>query len=394
MQDEGADSGLPHGKCGDNLEFALTELPYTVWVWDQTLGQSLEKYALKLTITGTGDMYDYDDWDNKAPWRGDYCEQIGEIELPEGMTRVGSEAFDACNNAHVVNLPSTIQSIGAYAFFNISHWPSEDLHLPDGLYSIEYNAFRYCGGIKNLYLPANLAYMGDGAISGISSVEHFYVDKANPYFKVVNNAIVEIAKNKLVAATKETHIPSYIEEIGASAFYYLYIEDITIPENVVTIGSQAFGWTKIQNLVIPNSVNTIRYYAFYGCRNLQTVVIGKGLTTMGDNVFYYSNNITDVFCFANPDALTWTSGSNEDRAFMADKATKMHVYAADLAKYEEKFSFLNVTFVGDLEDWEDGIEEVRGKTEDGRWYDLSGKPVTKPRQNGIYIHNGKKILVK
>jgi hypothetical protein len=79
---------------------------------------------------------------------------------------------------------------------------------------------------------------------------------------------------------------------------------------------------------------------------------------------------------------------------MADKATKMHVYAADLAKYEEKFSFLNVTFVGDLEDWEDGIDEVRGETEDGAWYDLSGKPVTKPRQNGIYIRGGKKVLVK
>ena len=101
-----------------------------------------------------------------------------------------------------------------------------------------------------------------------------------------------------------------------------------------------------------------------------------------------------MFCFANPEALTWKPGSYEDKAFMADKATKMHVYAADLAKYEEKLGFLNVTFVGVLEDWEDGIEEVRGETEDGAWYDLSGKPVTKPRQNGIYIRGGKKVLMK
>ena len=153
-------------------------------------------------------------------------------------------------------------------------------------------------------------------------------------------------------------------------------------------------YTQIHKLSIPNSVTDIGYYAFYGCKNLQTVVIGKGLTKIGDNPFYISNNITDVFCFANPDVLTWESGSYEDRAFMADRATKMRVYAADLAKYEEKFSFLNVTFVGDLEDWEDGIDEVRGETEDAAWYDLSGKPVTKPRQNGIYIRGGKKILVK
>ena len=394
VQDEDFDSDLPHGKCGDNLEFAMTELPYMVWVWDYTTGQSVEKPALKLTITGTGDMYDYDDSQNLAPWRGDYCEQIGEIVLPDGMTRVGTEAFDGCYNAHMNGLPSALQSVGLYAFYGISYWPSEDLHFPDGLFSIEYSAFRYCGGIKNLYLPANLRYIGDAALSSLSSLEHFYVDEANPYFKVENEAIVEIAKNKLVAATKGTVIPSYIEEIGSSAFYDLAIEDITIPEGVVTIGSQAFGWTKIQDIVIPNSVTTISSYAFYSCRNLLTVVIGKGLTTMSSDVFYNSTNITDVYCFANPDVLTWTSGSYESKAFMADKATKMHVYSTDLAKYEEKFSFLNVTFVGDLEDWEDGIEEVRAETEDGQWYDLSGRAVTMPRQSGIYIRNGRKIIMK
>ena len=92
--------------------------------------------------------------------------------------------------------------------------------------------------------------------------------------------------------------------------------------------------------------------------------------------------------------MTWASSSYEDKSFKPDKETKMHVYAADLAKYEEKFSFLNVTFVGDLEDWEDGISEVRADAGDGKWYDLSGKLVTKPRQNGIYIQGGKKVLVK
>lgn len=394
VQDEGADNGLPHGKCGDNLEYALTELTYNVWALDETLGEYVQKPALKLTITGTGEMYDYDDWGNLAPWRGEYRELIGEIDLPDGMTRVGNEAFDACYNAHVNGLPSALQSIGSYAFYGISYWPSEDLHLPDGLAYIEYSAFRFCGGFKNLYLPASLTFIGDAALSGISSLENFYVDEANTYFKVDSHTLIEIAKNKLVAGTKDAVIPSYVEEIAPSAFYSIPIEDVDIPNNVKTIGSYAFGYTQIHKLSIPDGVTDIGYYAFYGCKNLQTVVIGRGLTNMNNDPFYNSNNITDVFCFANPEALTWKSGSYEDKAFMADKATKMHVYAADLAKYEEKFSFLNVTFVGDLEDWEDGIDEVRGETEDGAWYDLSGKPVTKPRQNGIYIRGGKKVLVK
>ncbi|MBO4549863.1 MAG: leucine-rich repeat domain-containing protein, partial [Bacteroidaceae bacterium] len=191
VQDEGADFGLPHGKCGDNLEFALTELPYTLWTWDSEVSQYVEKSALKLTITGTGEMYDYNDWNNLAPWRGDYRELIGEIEMPEGMTRIGTEAFDACYNAHIINLPSTIQSIGMYAFWGVNYWPSEDLHLPESLASIENNAFRYSGGIKNLYLPASLQYLGEAAICGITDLENYYVDEANPYFKIDSHAVIE-----------------------------------------------------------------------------------------------------------------------------------------------------------------------------------------------------------
>ncbi len=404
VQDEGTDDDLLHGKCGDNLEYALTELPYTIWVWDSASEQSVQKPALKLTITGTGEMYDYDDWENLAPWREEYCEQIGEIELPDGMTRVGNEAFDDCYNAHISGLPSTLQSIGSYAFYGISYWPSEDLHLPEGLYSIEYSAFRYCGGIKNLYIPASLAYISDAAFSSLYDIENFYVDEANPYFKVDGVAIIDTRYNRLVAATLNTVIPSYVEEIGGSAFSDLAIEDITIPENVVTIGSQAFSWTKIQNLVIPNSVTTIRSYAFYACRNLQTVVIGTDVIYIDSNPFYISNNITDVYCFANPDALTWTSGNYENKAFMENKATKMHVYAADLAKYEEKFSFLNVTFVGDLADWEDGIKEIKDSKDlndlNAGWFDLSGRKIVNGKWSngklpqGIYIRGGKKFMVK
>ncbi len=403
VQDEGTDDDLLHGKCGDNLEYALTELPYTIWVWDSASEQSVQKPALKLTITGTGEMYDYDDWENLAPWREEYCEQIGEIELPDGMTRVGNEAFDDCYNAHISGLPSTLQSIGSYAFYGISYWPSEDLHLPEGLYSIEYSAFRYCGGIKNLYIPASLAYISDAAFSSLYDIENFYVDEANPYFKVDGVAIIDTRYNRLVAATLNTVIPSYVEEIGGSAFSDLAIEDITIPENVVTIGSQAFSWTKIQNLVIPNSVTTIRSYAFYACRNLQTVVIGTDVIYIDFNPFYISNNITDVYCFANPDALTWTSGNYENKAFMENKATKMHVYAADLAKYEEKFSFLNVTFVGDLADWEDGIKEIKDSKDlndlNAGWFDLSGREWSmvngqRSMPKGIYIRGGKKFMVK
>ncbi len=42
------------------------------------------------------------------------------------------------------------------------------------------------------------------------------------------------------------------------------------------------------------------------------------------------------------------------------------------------------------------IQIIRTIDNDGteRWYDLNGRPVSKPFTNGIYIHNGKKVVIK
>lgn len=53
---------------------------------------------------------------------------------------------------------------------------------------------------------------------------------------------------------------------------------------------------------------------------------------------------------------------------------------------------IKVTFIEDTT----GIKKVQteGQRQDGKWYTLSGMPVEKPTQPGIYIQNGKKILKK
>ena len=53
---------------------------------------------------------------------------------------------------------------------------------------------------------------------------------------------------------------------------------------------------------------------------------------------------------------------------------------------------IKVTFIEDTT----GIKKVQteGQRQDGKWYTLSGMPVEKPTQPGVYIQNGKKILKK
>ena len=92
--------------------------------------------------------------------------------------------------------------------------------------------------------------------------------------------------------------------------------------------------------------------AFSGCSGLTTVTLGSGLTSIGQRAFSGCTAVTDVYCYADPEELTWSSaGLYFGYDFKADKATLCHVADASAwpcASSSDKFYKVNVTFVGDL----------------------------------------------
>lgn len=76
--------------------------------------------------------------------------------------------------------------------------------------------------------------------------------------------------------------------------------------------------------------------------------------------------------------------------------TKMKAFRAyfDFFDVLTEVEEASVKVLIDLDDEETGIDGIIGSQSNGRWFDLSGRNVTKPRQRGIYIQKGKKTLVK
>ena len=78
-----ADS-MAYGRCGDNLTWTLDE--------DGVL-----------TISGTGDMWDYDN--NKfgyyTPWYEEHYEQFKSLAIEESVTHIGNHAFSYCSGFDV-----------------------------------------------------------------------------------------------------------------------------------------------------------------------------------------------------------------------------------------------------------------------------------------------------
>ena len=81
------------GKCGDNL----------TWTLDGS----------HLTISGTGDMYDYSE-ENPAPW-SQSSPYVYRLAIEPGVTSIGDYAF-AQDSLHRAELPGSIRTVGKCAF--------------------------------------------------------------------------------------------------------------------------------------------------------------------------------------------------------------------------------------------------------------------------------------
>ena len=68
-----------------------------------------------LTISGSGDMHGYDYGSSGAPWDDS---RVKSAVIAEGVTSIGSYAFDDCKSLTSVTIPDSVTSIGDSAFCN------------------------------------------------------------------------------------------------------------------------------------------------------------------------------------------------------------------------------------------------------------------------------------
>lgn len=135
------------GKDGDNLTWTLD---------DQGT----------LTITGTGEMKDYYS-SGTAPWY-DHASVIKKVTIEEGVTSVGRSAFYQLGITDV-SLADSIVSIGNAAFYYVKGLKT--LVLPESLMTIGYSAFEGCSNLSEISGGQNLVTIDELAFYFCSALE-------------------------------------------------------------------------------------------------------------------------------------------------------------------------------------------------------------------------------
>ena len=168
----------------------------------------------------------------------------------------------------------------------------------------------------------------------------------------------------------------------------------------------------VTELVIPDDVKEIKDYAFEHCRALTSVELPVSLRSIGENAFDGCTSLVSVLICENVENIgadafnscnrlkSITSLIPAEKLFAIPELVRtsiyrtctlyVHIGAGETYAATEGWSlFVNIV-EQDLSD----IEDVLGEELDNAvFYDLNGRVVEYPT-NGIYIVNGKKVLVK
>ena len=298
------------------------------------------------------------------------CSKLESVLIPNSVTSIGSEAFTQCPNLEAVTINGNNVIVGSSAFASCAKLTS--LTISNGVSSIGERAFEGCTALQTAVIGDGVSTIGNGAFkdcfnlsdivfgAGMTSIGQSVVDGCNSLKTITCSAVTPptISEDTFYAAlylwgslfVPSSSVNAYstapgwklfaeisaitngptivasgtcgdnltwrltddgeliIEGTGKMTNYlainevpwfqndnYLKIKKVIIGDGVTTIGENAFLFcSNLSSVTLPNSITSIGYKAFSGCSGLAAITIPQNVVSIGSAAFMDCANLKDV----------------------------------------------------------------------------------------------------
>lgn len=241
----------------------------------------------------------------------DQCFMMSGIEkvvFNDNIAEIPASAFANCTELSEVVFSNSIEYIGSRAFENCKKL--ENVVLSDSVLVLDYDAFSN-SGLKNLYIGRHATDIA-GAFTNCKNFESVTISPSNTVYYTDNKAIYENAEFFDVDQFGNFHT------VTAKMLTYYFP-------------------TKAQgNITLPKDVKGISAYAFYGCKNIESVT-AQGVIFVDYNAFkdssiksFSSDQYYDVYAGAFKNCNNLTSVNFENVTYVDDYAFENCVSLVDV----------------------------------------------------------------
>ena len=242
--------------------------------------------------------------------------------------------------------------------------------------------------------------IGDNAFSGCSSLKSARIHKD---VKELKNKVFEKCGALSTFIIEDRNTSLKIGSNDSDPFFKdCKLDSVYIGGKMVYNTSSSAGYspfynnTSLRTVKMSDAETTVYDKEFYGCNNLKNVSFGKGLESIGADVFYDCVNVMQISCDAElPPSCSTNLFDPINKWECKLFVPKNSVDAYKKANGWKEFFLIEGTTTGI-------INNIYNKTENVDVYTIDGiKRLSKANVNeinalpkGIYIINGKKIIIK
>lgn len=358
------------------------------------------------------------------------CSSISTVKLPNGISYIDANTFQGCSNLTSITIPQSVTIIYDKAFYGCSNLSK--ITIPNEVTSINNYAFYGCSSITNLTIPKAVTYIGNSAFRNCTSLasaiigENIATIDDYAFYNCPNLDIVKIyasvppvVYDKSFTSDYTLFVPSksittYKTTTPWKGYYYNILaltNNIQINNNISTYCStHDLDFTNVTNLKAYIASGYNKTTGRLMMSRVYDVPAGTGLLLKGETGSYeipvttssssYSNMLKGVTTatIIGPNAnghdnYILANGTNgigfypvgEEGTIAAGKAYLQLPEATSAAKG------VSIEF-DETTDIKNNFE-LTTKEFSSTVYDMLGRKVVN-LSKGLYIKNGKKVIIK
>ncbi|MBR2970730.1 MAG: leucine-rich repeat protein [Clostridia bacterium] len=249
-------------------------------------------------------------------------ESAANVKVAEGVQHIASGAFYGNTYLTSVTLPSTLLSIGNYAFYGASSLKAIDFSAANRLTLIGNYAFS--GSVGSAPKVTSLDFSGCTSLESTGERAFAYceqlknidfgtltkVDKNSFYGcgalvnVILGKSLTTIGEGAFRCCTSLTNIvlpvDSMLTTVGAYAFAGTISQkanydvlDLSNATKLQLIDDSAFAYGNVKRVILPKSEFVLGDDAFSGCNLLNAVELGK-CVSIGQNAFRYCLSLCEI----------------------------------------------------------------------------------------------------
>lgn len=240
------------------------------------------------------------------------------VYVPDSVTVIAEGAFEDNDAIRKVVLPARLKAIEYNAFAECDNLLEID--IPDSVTTIGSAAFANCKALCDVYIGKSVEEVGSGIFAGCCSLKDLDVSEKSTTLTCLDGVLMSADRTYIYQMCPGREEPFYImnervTEIGQYAFWGCdNLEHVILSDKIVEISPYAFSNAgNLKSVSMSFAVTDIAMLAFEDCRNLEQIYIPDSVIRIHETAFkgcpkvkFYTSNGSYGYIFANDNGITTT----------------------------------------------------------------------------------------